>query len=214
MSAINSFALPLTFYMQYNRYVLHNSNRVKLTGLGVAYEIKQISKELLEQTEKAWQLVVGVEEFASEFQAIFEWIGSHIDYDETCVNSRAYAIVDDGQKVASGFVEIVSTKPSGGKANGRLTKLLKVFVSPQYWEIAEHRGEVSAIFMAAINGVVKISEVNHSKTIKIYGRTQSLLDLLIVIDKLISSDAAAKEFITTCIKGRWLEISVKKGKTS
>lgn len=179
----------------------------------MAYEIRNITQDLLEQTKKTWQLVVGEEEFASEFQAIFEWIGGHIDYDAPSGNSLAYAIVDDDQKVASGFVEIVSTKTTGGKSSSRLTKLLKVFVTPQYWEIATHKAEVLAIFSAAIRGVAKISHGNQSKTIKIYGRTDSLLDLLIKIHDSIDTEAEAKELFTTCIKGRWLEISAKKGKT-
>ncbi len=175
----------------------------------MAYGLQEITPELLKQTQKAWELVVGEEEFASEFQALFEWIGCHIDYADPKGNSLAYAIVDDGQKIASGFGEIVSTKHHGGRKLGGLTKLLKVMVTPQYWEIASHKQEIIGIFVAAIKGVTKISHQNKSKTIKIYGRTDSLLELLQGIHDSMQADEQSAKLITTCIKGRWLEIAVK-----
>lgn len=168
------------------------------------YRIQQIDSATLESTRKAWELAVGVEEFASEFGAIFEWIDGHYDYAEPRGNSLAYAIVEDGQQIAAAFVDIVSTNTNGG-----LTKLLKVFITPHFWDAEQHEVEIVQIFVAAINGVVAISNGNKSRILKIYGRTNSLFNLLENIHGSIMADADLQHLFTSSIKGRWLEIAVK-----
>lgn len=103
-------------------------------------------------------------------------------------------------------MEVVSSPNKGG-----MTKLLKVFITPQYWEVKEHENEVVNIFIAAINGSLSISSQVKSKTVKIYGRTDSLLDLLIKVhDTITKSVIDQSSQITSSIGGRWLEISINK----
>lgn len=171
----------------------------------MGYSTQKLTNESLDATRAAWALTVGDDVFISEFGALFEWIESHMNYDSPPeTGSLAYAIVDDGFNTASAFIEVVGSNTRGG-----LTKLLKVFVTPQYWNIAEHQNEVVNIFIAAIQGAVAISSDNCSKTIKIYGRTDSLLSLLHTIHVSIMSNEKVNQAVTASVKGRWLEICSK-----
>lgn len=173
----------------------------------MSYRIQKINQELFDNTKSAWSLIVGSEVFTSELGALFEWIDCHRTYDKPMNgDSLAYALVAGEQKVAAGFMEVVSSPNKGG-----MTKLLKVFITPQYWEVKEHENEVVNIFIAAINGSLSISSQVKSKTVKIYGRTDSLLDLLIKVhDTITKSVIDQSSQITSSIGGRWLEISINK----
>lgn len=172
-----------------------------LVGL-MAYTTEQITDQLLDDTKKSWELVVGVDEFTSEYGALFDWLQCHRQYQGANGHSVAYALVQEGQKVASAFIEVVSSPNRGG-----LTKLLKVFVTPLFWDVADHQAEVVKLFVMAIRGAVDISNQNGSRTVKIYGRSNSLLSLLHTIHVAMIEDGVADAGISVTIQGRWLVIS-------
>ncbi len=169
------------------------------------YTTARIDEKLLNDTRQVWELTVGKDEFASEYGALFDWIGSHINYDQPSGASLAYALVEEGKKVASAFIEVVATDNRGG-----LTKLLKIFITPQYWNIAEHQAQVVMIYVDAIKGAVDLSMQNQSGTFKIYGRTDSLLSLLHTI-RLTILDEIGEEAspVSIQMQGRWLVFSKK-----
>ncbi len=168
----------------------------------MTYLTEQISDNLLIDTKKSWELVVGVDEFTSEYGALFEWLQTHREYQGANGDSVAYALVQEGHKVASAFIEVVSSPNRGG-----LTKLLKVFITPQFWDVADHQTEVVKIFVMAIKGAIEISNDNGSRTVKIYGRSNSLLSLLHTIHVAMIEDLDENSGIQVLIQGRWLVIS-------
>lgn len=168
----------------------------------MTYTTEKISDTLLENTKKSWELVVGTDEFTSEYGALFEWLLSHRDYGPANCDSVAYALVQEGHKIASAFIEIVSSTNRGG-----LTKLLKVFITPQFWDVADHQTEVVKIFVMAIKGAIDISNGKKSRTVKIYGRSNSLLSLLHTIHLAIIDDLDPQSGIAASMQGRWLVIN-------
>lgn len=170
----------------------------------MAYAPQEISDELLADTRKAWELFIGTDEFMSEYGALFDWLETHRDYQQGNGTSAAYALVQEGHKIAAAFIEIVSSTNKGG-----LTKLLKVFITPQFWDVADHQTEVVHLFVAAIMGSIKISANKNSRVIKIYGRSASLLSLLHTIHADMIRRLDPEGGVTVAMQGRWLEISCK-----
>lgn len=169
----------------------------------LAYHGVEISEKLLSDTRGAWELIVGSDEFAIEYGTLFDWIQAHRDY--TVKNggtSTAYALVQEGHQTASAFIEVISSDNKGG-----LTKLLKVFISPQYWDIPDHQTDVVRLFSASILEVVRISRNNNSRTFKIYGRTPELLSLLHSLHVAMMKDDLVPPGVTVSMTGRWLEVS-------
>lgn len=172
----------------------------------MSYVTERISDDLLSETQKSWESVVGgSDEFTSEYGALFEWLRGHRDYKSANGDSEAYAITQKGENRASAFIEIVSSTNRGG-----LTKLLKVFISPKFWGVAEHQNTVVQIFIMAIKGAVEISARKSSRTIKIYGRSSALLSLLKEIHSAIieGHDLQSSNIVAT-MQGRWLVIELR-----
>lgn len=171
----------------------------------MAYKEVEISDELLEATEQAWKLTAGADEFASEYLVLFEWLRSHRKYASDTGESVGYALLEEDLKVASAFFEVVSTTGRGG-----LTKLLKVYITPQLWNISDHQREVVKIYSECIKSVVRISRDNHCRNIKIYGRSDAMLSLLRSIHVALQEelDKKPESGLSVSIEGRWLVFSV------
>lgn len=168
------------------------------------YKTVRINEQLLNDTRQVWELTVGKDEFSIEYGALFDWIESHVDYEGATGSSLVYALVEEDRKVASAFIEVVATDNRGG-----LTKLLKILITPQYWNIAEHQHQVVMIYVDAIKGAVELSMQNQSGTFKIYGRTDSLLDLLHTIQRTIMDEVGKEAKVSVEMQGRWLVFSKK-----
>ncbi|MFV5215664.1 hypothetical protein ACLIIZ_18230 [Azonexus caeni] len=168
----------------------------------MAYSTVKVTPQILEDTRRVWELTVGADEFASEYGALFDWIGAHINYQSAGGESLVYALVQEGAKVASAFIDVVASGHRGG-----LTKLLKIIITPQFWNVAEHQNQIVMIYVDAIKGAFDLSSQNNSSTFKIYGRTDPLLSLLHSIRLAIIKDAGVDSNVRVDMEGRWLVVS-------
>lgn len=171
----------------------------------VTFRAGRFSPESLLETEEAWKQISGDEVFTTELKPVFEWASQHIDYGSNeHIESKAYGLFGSDDGPAEALIEVVSRRI--GVQPG-ITKLLKIIVSPDYWNDGKKRGEIVRVFLSAITGTIKISEDVRGGVIKLYGRSNALLDLLTLVCSALSKDEE-KTGIQCRMHGRWLEIRV------
>lgn len=158
------------------------------------YTALQATPEIISSTKSVWIGICGEDEFASEYGTQLDWAAQNLE--------NTYALIENGHKAATALMEVFQSGQNGG-----LTKLLRVMITPQYWDIAEHQGRVAKIYLEAIKQAIAISNHNKSKTYKIYGRTPEMLSLLYMIHSETSKEF--KEIMNIDMKGRWLVFSTK-----
>lgn len=158
------------------------------------YNAVPATKEIIEATKAVWIGICGQDEFASEYGSQLEWAIQNM--------GNTYALIEHGHKSASAIMEVVQSERNGG-----LTKLLRVLITPQFWDIAEHQSQVVKLYLHAIKEAISISTTNKSKTYKIYGRTPEMLSLLYAIHSETSDDL--KNLLDVNMQGRWLVFSAK-----
>ena len=96
----------------------------------MSYQLQQFSLESVHLTLQDWQTAVQDDDlFALEYQDLFKWTESHIQYEDKHLESYAYGIFtkDSPNTAAHAIVDIIQ-RPHGR----RQTKLLKLVVSPQF----------------------------------------------------------------------------------
>lgn len=174
----------------------------------MSYQLQQFSLESVHLTLQNWQKAVQDDDlFALEYQDLFKWTESHIQYEDKDLESYAYGIFtkNSPNTAAHAIVDIIQ-RPHGR----RQTKLLKLVVSPQFADDTDvnNLNTLVDLMLAAVLGTVEISGRNSSSTIKIYGRTNSMLGVLRKLNDTITNSPAFPKSITTKIAGRWLEISL------
>src|SRR5699024_3293422 len=101
----------------------------------------------------------------------------HIQCEDKHLESYAYGIFtkDSPNTAAHAIVDIIQ-RPHGKKQ----TKLLKLVVSPQFADDTDlsNLNTLVDLMLAAVLGTIEISGRNSSSTIKICGRTNSMLSVL------------------------------------
>ena len=173
----------------------------------INHKVKQFNKLNLAVTKNFWEKKAGKEEFASEYGVIFDWVSAHSDYSNgvNVGDSLAYGLFKPNTKYASAIVDVVSSR----RGRFGVTKLLKVYITPEFWNVSEHIDEIINIYLSAISGTISLSKQNSARTIKIYGRSVELLSLLHSIHVHISARQSTVQNIAASMHGRWLEITVK-----
>lgn len=174
----------------------------------MTYQLRQFTEESFVATKENWQGIAGEDEFMSEFGVVFEWLGDNRDYANggKAGNSLGYGLFYGENGHACALAEVVA-RPM---VRGGLTKLLKVLITPEYWNIEEHAARIVDIYSAAILGTIELSEAVQARTIKLYGRGDQMMKLLRSINdsvnKRFSESAGGR--IKSAMKGQWLEISI------
>lgn len=167
-------------------------------------ELKKLTKTHLNKTKKDWQALAGVDEFNIEYGARFALLESWIASGEP---ATPYALISNGKVDA--IIEIIYTQ----KNKSPITKLLTVDISPEYWDIDEHREKVVELHLDAIQHAIDLAVMNgmmHGKLLgdlKLYGRTDEQLSLLKSIHAHMNTNVLCGD-----IKGRWLHIKEKSKK--
>lgn len=171
------------------------------TKKNIRYRVQQFSEATLSSTESAWSELAGEEAFSTECRPVFEWAAGRIDYASMASgDSKVYGLFSDSDEAAEALIEVVSTQ-RGAKPG--TTKLLKVIVSPSYWNNGKRRNRIVGVFGAAISGTIRLSKAVQGGTVKLYGRSDELLNLL----QSVCAYLQAGSFGVRCeMKGRWLEI--------
>jgi hypothetical protein len=175
---------------------------LKVFLMHVSYELNQFTKSNLAATKSRWQSVAGKDEFASEYTVLFDWVNTHKDYSALKADSLAYGLFAPKSRYASAIVDVVSSK----KGKRGITKLLKVYVTPELWDVTTHQSQIIDIFAGAIFGTIDLSVKISSDTVKLYGRSDELLSLLHSLH--IHLNRSPKLMSTTVtMQGRWLQIA-------
>lgn len=171
-----------------------------------SYDLKPFTPKTLESTKKDWEKIAGGDEFATEYGFVFEWAGQHIDYDNGHNDSLAYGLFKTKSTKASAIVEVIQRM----QARKGLTKMLKLWITPQYWDTETHRMEIASIMIHSILGTMVLSKQNQSKTVKIYGRTSQMLSILHTVHTMFSEMIAKGDApgVAVNIVSRWLEFKL------
>jgi hypothetical protein len=146
-------------------------------------------EEIISASKISWAAVCDRDTFALEYERFFEQL-SRID-------GQYYVIVRVKSKEALAFVDIVSS------ANGPKTKLLKLTVSPSV--AAKDVNALRELYIAAMEQTFSISNTNKTKSVKFYGRTAEMLELLVEINELWNKNPLP-DGLKSRMAGRWLEI--------
>lgn len=160
------------------------------------YRLKPLTDELLDQIAERWKQHAGDEEFEVELGALFGICRGDLSFAQALANSKTDEV--------EALLEVVDT-PFG--RNGSTTKLLKIVISPEYWATnSPSRTRLVEIFASAAASVIANGIGNQRDAVKIYGRTDLMLEVLRslteVWDTLDTGWSAA-------MQGRWLTITTK-----
>ncbi|MCK4125428.1 hypothetical protein HFK83_24050 [Ralstonia pseudosolanacearum] len=174
------------------------------------FELQPFSQTTLEGTGQVWRgHIEGYEIFDLEYQRVLDAAASQIDYVHPPNGSpMAYGVFRSGAAEASAIVSIVYT-PRPGPSRGWL-KMLEVSLSPEYDELVisgdmQRYHDVLQIFVAAIDGTLKLRGTHRSKVVKLYGRNESMLKLLAGVGERIAAQGIGG--VDVDMQGRWLVIS-------
>lgn len=170
------------------------------------YELKQFTPKTLASTRRDWEHVAGKDAFATEYGLVFEWTEKHIDYANGHNDSLAYGMFAPRAQKAVAIVEVIQRKV----ARKGLTKMLKLWITPEYWDAAASRKEIAHVMLSAMQGTLLLSKNNQSKTVKIYGRNEQMLSVLHTVHIMLSELIEKEDLkgIAVNIVDRWLEIKV------
>ena len=160
------------------------------------FEIRHFSSESLELAKQRWKNYAGDDEFAIEYEPFFGWCATHITPIEE--HSQAWELFNNDSQQCDAIVDIVNSK------QGKLHKLLKLYVSPQYWtDTGKHRDEIIKLHIDAFVLAIQKGLLGGAKNVKLYGRSDLMLSILHSIHATWSVPNTTAEF-----HGRFLTISI------
>jgi len=134
------------------------------------YEIRQFTRERLEEVRQRWRGIAGDDEFDIEFMSLFEWCETHIEPSEG--DSQAWELYNTDTSGCDAIIDMVDSK------KGTLSKLLKLFLSPVFWDVESKRDQVISLYIDAFVEVIKNGAIKGAQDVKLYGRNDLMLSLL------------------------------------
>lgn len=183
------------------------------TSNGITFVLKAFTDKTLSSTTEEWtQYIAANEMFDLEYRRVLETASKQINY-KAPPNGEpmSYGVFPKAGGSAVAIVSIVYT-PRPGATKGWL-KMLEVSVAPQYDELnvagdIQKYQELLWIFSAAAIGTLALSDVHKSKVVKLYGRNESMLRLLVAVGEKLQQKTV--DGVTASMQGRWLVIGGKK----
>lgn len=144
-----------------------------------------------------------------DYEVILSWVSSHINYDIQH-DSLAYGIFLNGDTEAEAIVDVVYTKRAGPDVGW--IKMLQVWFSPKYSsaELQKDNDKLDQmldIYTESIRGTILLTGTHTAKVIKLYGRDDNLLSLLLALRERVTSSEAFDGKVKAKMEGRWLVIS-------
>ena len=160
------------------------------------HEIRKFTAISLNAAKVEWRKLAGDDEFTIEYEVFFAWCTSHIEHREG--DSQAWELFNVESDQCDAIIELVNGK------RGALTKLLKLYVSPRFWEgVGNKRDELLNLYTDTFNLVIAKGLFGGAKDVKLYGRTDLMLGLLRSLHAHWSVDGTTAEF-----EGRFLKVSI------
>ncbi len=160
--------------------------------------LASFTKQSFADTKNNWIAYAGCQPvFSLECGPIFDWIEERLLEDKNS-DTSAYGLFEPGSSTAVAIVEVVNST----KTKGPMIKMLKVIFSPQFWDTVAYRQEILNIYVGAIGGCVKLSMKRKTKILKLYGRTNELLSVMMDLHtELVKTPING---VKAKIEGRWL----------
>jgi hypothetical protein len=143
--------------------------------------------------------------FPADVEQILNWVESHSHHRDG--DSTAHGIFLDGEHSAAGVVEVVVTQIN---RNSPWVKMLRLRLQPSIEERIYNKDiaaqeEALLIFIAAIQGVTRLTNKHGAKTMKIFGRSNDQLAFLQSLATVMKNKVKSGKVE---IKGRWLVVNV------
>lgn len=162
-----------------------------------AYIIREFTKARLSQVRAQWKSVAGEDEFELELGGFFDWCEDHISPCDG--DSQAWELYAEKTDSCDAIVELVDSR------KGELTKMLKLFVTPEMWDVEAHRSRIVSLYVDCFTQVIAKGILQGTKNVKLYGRN----DLMFSILRSLHAAWPAEETRTQAeVNGRWLTITI------
>lgn len=161
------------------------------------FELRPMSAQRLREVAVAWTaLAGGQDEFEIELGNFFEWCSTHLE-------------VNDAQGYALELYNVTREKTDAildvnGSEWRRMTKLLKMHLSPEFWPVDGEGEEVVKTHAGAYATFILGNLSNGVDEVKIYGRTYLMVRMLSVLQNVwhkYNTASVAK------MQGQWLTIT-------
>lgn len=176
-------------------------------------ELRKFTPESLAATAEHWKSISGEDEFQAELSTLFDWCDTHLEHRDG--DAFALDLYDPDTEHTGAILEIVRTK------RGVLTKLLKLYPSPEFWNADSDPVQRDALgqlygdaFVAVIGDGIGLTDpgvigsgTTEINEIKIFGRTNAMYELLRHVKTMWSSSRTGWD---ATMEGRWLALSKRK----
>ncbi len=158
------------------------------------HQLTNFTEETLRTTQSAWEALMDEDAFQVEFDPVFEWARAHLVYVDG--DSAAFGMFNTDTGKADAIVEIVKSK------KGTMAKMLRVILSPRFWDINNQRSELIELYVSTIIQVITSNGFKSLHKVKMYGRDDEMMSVLRSIHSKWDYDRSRAEF-----EGRFLTIS-------
>lgn len=178
--------------------------------------MKQFDAKNIQKTSSAWEgdLKTCQSVFPPDVTEIVEYIKTNAKYtpaDMAQLESVAYGIFADGKNEAGAVVKVIISK-----AGRRWIKMIDCHIRPEIEENAVNRKAdafeaITGIYSAAIRGSIALTTEHKIGTVKVYGRSNALLQIITLTAQYLEKQLAEDPLpIKVSIEGRWLVVTAKK----
>jgi hypothetical protein len=172
--------------------------------------LTQFDEKTLNEAKNAWfEMAVKLDMPSTEYEKIFEWAEKRINYENGNGDSLAYGFYGQSKECLA-VVDIVHDK-RGIADKGRL-KMLTVNLCPKF-STSQIEADVNKIeqvldvYSEVTIGTIMLTSVHKSSIIKLYGRDDPMLNLLLALKERINGHE--KIPLKANMEGRWLSLSLK-----
>ncbi|WP_417540733.1 hypothetical protein [Microbacterium maritypicum] len=157
------------------------------------YVLRPVTAASLAAIASDWEAISGADEFQIELASAFEFARTHPD--------EVLDLYDTQEGRTDALVEIVRSDRAS------MSKLLKLWVSPQFWEISSSalRDQLVELHASSFALVIFHGMNNNMDTVKLYGRTDAMMDVLRSLSD--SWDTLGITGWSSRLDGRWLAIT-------
>lgn len=164
----------------------------------MAYELRTFTTERLADVRARWLEIAGEDEFEVELAGPFDWCQAHLAPREG--DSHALELFNTVTGDCDAILEIVDSR------RGTLTKLLKLYVGPEFWETdndPDTEARIVELHAEAYGQVIRAGIDRDVRDVKIYGRTDRMYRLLTLLRATWMSELIKWDAV---MEGRWLTI--------
>jgi len=169
--------------------------------------MKQFDGSTLASTEKAWLADIPKCQniFPGHVEMVLDLAKSKNDYAiDKPYKQMAYGVFDKSPNIAQAVVDVIVTKQ--GK---KVAKMLDCHIRPSILDKAlvgsvSEVMEVAEAYIASVFGSLEVAGDNNLAQLKVYGRSQELLSVLVAVQTAIGKK---RKSLKASIEGRWLVLN-------